>query len=150
MRTLQTFENIYLKSSSVLLFLTATAKLISASQKASVLAMPDPLMGFVSIRQISIIAGVVEVAVAIYIFSPQNVIAQLKTIAWLSFLFIAYHLGLRVIGFHGMCPCLGDPNAWLKLSDSSINTVVIYLLSYLFLVAFCCLDLIYACKLLLT
>ena len=131
MNTYQTFESLYIKSVSILLFLTGTAKLISASMKVSVLTMPDPLMNYLSIRQTSAVAGVTEVIVAAYILTAQHAIHKLRTIAWLSFLFITYHIGLYLIGFHGMCSCLGNPTAWLSLSDSTINMIVKCLLAYL-------------------
>ena len=130
MKTWRAFESVYIKSVSILLLLTGTAKLISASQKVSVLAMSDPLIGFLTVKQTSIIAGILEVSVAIYILMRQNSNRQLEIIAWLSLLFITYHIGLYLIGFHGMCSCLGNANAWLKLSDSSINLAVKCLLAY--------------------
>jgi hypothetical protein len=123
-------ENIYLKSVSILLLITGATKLVSASQKVSVLVMSDPLIGFLSVRQMSIVAGIIEMAVAFYIFTPQNVIRQLESIAWLSILFITYHIGLNLIGFHGMCKCLGNANGWLGLSDNSINMAVKCMLGY--------------------
>jgi hypothetical protein len=132
MKIWQTFENVYIKSVAILLCLTGTIKLISASQKVTVLTMSDPLIGFLTVKQASIIAGILEVAVAIYIFTRQNSNRQLELITWLSFFFIIYHVGLYLIGFHGMCSCLGNANAWLKLSDSSIDIAVKCLLMYFF------------------
>jgi hypothetical protein len=130
MKTWQTFETVYLKTVAVLLLLTGMAKLISAIQKVAALGLSDPLIRFLSFKQISIVAGIVEIAVALYIFKSSNVIRQLEMVAWLSLLFIAYHVGLYLIQFHGVCPCLGNANSWLKLSDNSINNLTLGLLAY--------------------
>lgn len=130
METWHTTEKSYLISVAVLLFLTGAAKLVSANQSVSVLAMSDPLIGFLSIRQTSIIAGVLEAIIAIYLLTSSNRFRKLEAIIWLSVLFITYHVGLYLIGFHGMCPCLGNANAWLRLSDKSINMAVKCLLAY--------------------
>jgi hypothetical protein len=130
MKTWQAFEIVYLKTVAVFLLLTGMAKLISTIQKVAALGLSDPLIRFLSFKQISIVAGIVEIAVALYIFKSSNVIRRLEMVAWLSLLFIAYHVGLYLIQFHGVCPCLGNANSWLKLSDNSINNITLGLLAY--------------------
>jgi hypothetical protein len=130
MKAWELFENAYLKSVAFLLLITSAVKFVSAIQKAAALALSDPLIRFLSFKQISVVAGIVEITVALYIFKSSNVIRQLGMVAWLALLFIAYHMGLYLIQFHGVCSCLGNANSWLKLSDNSINNLTLGLLAY--------------------
>jgi hypothetical protein len=137
MKIMTKIEDAYLKSVAILLFLAGAAKLISASQKLAVLTMPDPLIGFLSVRQIDNIVGVLEVVLAGYIFTPRKVLFQLGLVAWLSVLFIIYRIGLTLVGFRGMCPCLGNASSWLKTSDASINNIAKIMLAYFFVGSVC-------------
>ena len=106
-------------------------KLVSVTQKVQALSVHDPLISFLTFKQIFIIAGIVEVALAIYIFKSTNTFRQLVLVVWLSVVFISYHVGLYLIAFHGLCSCMGNLNSWLKMSNSSIATLRNGLLAYL-------------------
>ena len=127
-----TITFLYLKSAGVLLCITGVAKLISASQKVAALEIPDPIMTFLPNKQIATIAGILELGIAIYVLQTRNTGKQLIAIAWISLLFVAYHFGLHMLHFHGLCPCLGNADKWLRLKDNTVNNITTCLIAYLF------------------
>jgi hypothetical protein len=122
---------LFVKSAICIFVVTAVAKLAMALGGVKVLEQPDPVLGFVSIRQVLVCAAIVETAVAIFVARAQVVFA-LGSVAWLATTFLVYRLLLWALDFHGYCSCLGKLSDILhlrpKTADFSAKSVMIYLL----------------------
>lgn len=99
----------FIQSSAVLFMVTAIAK-ISALRNGA-FGEADPLFFFLARRDVLILAAAVEMAVATFLFWPnQGIQRKLTAVCWVSSLFLAYRLGLWSIDFKGDCGCLGGGN----------------------------------------
>jgi hypothetical protein len=108
-------------SSAVLLF-TALAKLFSAAHPVPVLLLSDPVFSFASRLTIFRIAACVELLTILAFLLTSSYVIRLTLIAWLSSLFLVYHLGLFLIHpYQRYCPCLGTIGQALGLSDRTVS-----------------------------
>ena len=124
----------YLRGVILVLFVLASAKVASSVQDTPLLATPDPLFGFLSVRQLTVIAALTEYGLALVLRrSSSGLIFKNANIAWLSTAFAAYRAGLHFIGYRGSCKCLGEIAGWLDLSDQAASRVT-YGLFFLLLV----------------
>ena len=95
------------------LIMTAIAKLISAFNKALINFSPDPLLSFLSVRTVTLLAGVTELALGIGFWVRRLDRLHPKMALWFGSVLSCYRLGLLLIGYHGHCPCLGNATDWL-------------------------------------
>jgi predicted membrane chloride channel (bestrophin family) len=107
------------------------AKLYSAFGGVRLLEKPDPLLWFLTVREVIIIAAVLEFAVVYVLLWNKSIILGLASVAWLSALFLLYRGGLSMIGYQGPCPCLGNVTDILHLDPEFANTVLKLMLAYL-------------------
>jgi hypothetical protein len=128
----------FLLSAGVVLLTTGLAKLLSISGGAKILALTDPIVG-ISFRHLLLVAGAVELLVAIFCLSIQRPLFQMKLVAWLATSILIYRLALVAIGWHRPCPCLGyffdAVHVNPEVADTIMKAILAYLLlgSYLFL-----------------
>ena len=122
---------IFFRSVGLLLVLAGAAKLQAATGEARILGDYDPLFHF-QLRLMLSTVGLIELLVAWGLFS--DAIAPSKKAAltlWLSGCFGAYHIGLREIGFHGYCACLGNIFATIGISNNVASKIVCAIVLYM-------------------
>jgi hypothetical protein len=120
----------FILSSGGLLFVTAVAKLVSASGNARILQYLDPVLA-IPFRNVFWSVGALEIAVALVCFFGKQEMLQAGLIAWLATNFVVYRLGLLWVGYHKPCPCLGNLTEALHISPHTGNTVLKIILAYL-------------------
>jgi hypothetical protein len=125
---IQTF---FIKSSGILLTLTALAKLFTAYTGSRIIDLHDPILGF-QFRHEFLAIGILELTIACVCLLANRVGLQLGLIAWLGTCFAVYRVGLLWIGGVQACPCLGNFSDAIHLSKAITNDItsgiVIYFL----------------------
>jgi len=119
----------FLRSVGILLFITAAAKLASSFGAAPILNLRDPIFGL-SFRTIFIIAGSVELILALWCFFGGHVLLKTMSVAALSCSIVAYRLSLGWIGYHRPCHCLGDFTDMLRIPEETADTIMKFVLGY--------------------
>lgn len=89
------------------LALTGGLKLWSVLQETRVLGVPDPLLNWLTVRQVVFAAAVLELGVALVLWRHRTARWVPWLVLWLVAFFGAYRLGLWSVGFQGHCACLG-------------------------------------------
>jgi hypothetical protein len=125
-------RDFYLRSTSVILLVTGLFKILGAVGPVPLLLRPDPLFEFVSNGQVLFGSGVLEVAVAITLWSQVSPVAKLWLASWLALLIGVYRLGLWWTGFSGYCSCLGNIGEMFDLNPGTVEMVSKLILGYLF------------------
>lgn len=125
-------QNTYLNLAAGLLAIAAGAKLHTATGEARILAQPDPVL-MLSHRTVLVAVGVLELAVAAYLFFGRNLRNKHLLVVWLGVSFLAYRLALAWIAPGKPCPCLGTLTERLPLRPDSVDLllklVIVYMLS---------------------
>ena len=121
---------VFVRSTAILLLLTAGAKLYSAGGSARILTATDPLFHLTN-RELMLAAGLLEAAIAVYLLAGRSRVAQTFLIFWLSANFILYRFGLHFI-HHKVCPCLGTLTAKLPLKPETVDEMLRLLILYWF------------------
>jgi hypothetical protein len=127
---------LFLMSAGWLLLLTAIIKFMSAMQEVRVLGQPDPLLDFLSTRQLLALTALLEAGVAAVILWAGRAVAaseKLLLVLWLAMMFLLYRLGLWWIGHQGGCSCMGNAAQWLGASPATLDIAAKVLLAYLLL-----------------
>ena len=124
------WSRLFILSVGVLLFVTGTAKIVSALGKTEVLVMPDPIFN-IPYNYFLMSIGLIELIVAIFCLTSANKNLALVLVAVLSMNILAYRTGLRFIHWRGYCPCMGTLFQTIHLSryqaDFLMRSVVLYL-----------------------
>lgn len=120
----------FLMSAGVVLGTTALAKVFSAIGPARALDTPDPLTG-IPFRQLLLLVGLVELLIAFFCLFTDKRRLSLLAVAWLSTNFLVYRLGLRFVGWHHPCACMGSLAGVLHLSDQAADNIMKVILAYL-------------------
>ena len=123
-------SDIFIKSSGVILAITAGAKLISAVGSARVLSNSDTVF-LLPFRYLFIIAACIELFVSAVCFWGKWDLVKLSLVAWLSTIFLGYRAGLIWTGYRRPCPCLGNLTETLHLDPHFADTMSKILLVYL-------------------
>ena len=123
--------NVFIYTSSVMLFLTAVAKLISSCGDVAILQEVDSVL-LVSYRTEFIVVAVIEFIVVLCCFISMSSCFKLVLIAWLATCFIVYRLGLLWVGSESYCPCLGNLTDTIGISTKFADIAMKVLLFYLF------------------
>lgn len=125
------FSRWFLSSTILILATTALLKLVAALQSLDAIRAADPLFPFLSTRQMLVCAAALEFSVVALLLRRKEGVDRSLVLLWLSALFLAYRVGLLIIGCRGPCWCLGDPFKWLGVSRMVLDRVAIGLLAYL-------------------
>jgi hypothetical protein len=97
----------------VFLVVTGGLKLVSGLQESRVLGAADPVLPWLTMRQVLFLAAVLELGVATVLLRHRSARWAPELILWLVTLFGAYRLSLWAMGFQGHCSCLGHLLDWL-------------------------------------
>jgi len=115
------------------LSLAAAFKLLTvlwvSQSSTSMLASPEPVLAFlfavpVPVGAVMLLEALAEVLVVVLLLR-SDVATQMALTAWVSTLFLAYHLLLAEIGYRGPCPCFGGLYQYLGLSVQSLNAMTL-------------------------
>jgi len=120
----------FLYSVAVLLFITAVAKLYSATGTARALDYPDALLPLTN-RHVFNLVGALELGLSAFLLmkSGQQSL-KLWLLLWLAVNFLVYRAGLWSQGSPALCDCLGNLNEKLPLSPRLINAVMLVVLAW--------------------
>jgi hypothetical protein len=122
----------FIITASILLGITAIAKIISALGSARLLLEPDPLTGL-SFRHLMLLAGLTELAISCLCLFINRQKLNAILIAWLSTSFVIYRLGLWWLNWQRPCHCLGYFTDALHMSPEMADTAMKIVLCYLLL-----------------
>jgi hypothetical protein len=115
----------------VILAASAVAKGIGASGDVGILSHPDPILGMFTNRETMLLAILLEVVIIGLVVDQREIVGKAGYIAWISTVFLAYHVGLWSIGYQGPCGCLGNVANTLGVSSGTADLVSGVLLAYL-------------------
>ena len=132
------FSSAYFGLVAAFLLIAALAKLYSASGDARILSARDPLLP-ASNREVFVAAGLVELAVAVYLTRCRDIKLKHLTVLWLSCNFIVYRLAISFIGYNKPCPCLGTVSERLPLSPHVIDRLLWAMVAIMFMGSSFCL-----------
>jgi hypothetical protein len=119
-------------SACALLLITAFAKLISSFGHSTIILTRDPIMGL-KFRDLFRIVGPLEIAVAMVCVYDRYRWLATVSLAWLTTNFLAYRIGLKVIGYQKMCNCLGNLTDSLHISSQTADVAMKIIFLYLLL-----------------
>jgi hypothetical protein len=122
----------FFRAAGWILLVTASAKLVSSFGHARALAVAEPISGF-SFRWVLLGVAAVELAVAVLCLRSEDFRLQTLIVAWLATSFMAYRLGLALLGYTGPCGCMGHITDALHLPSQQVDSVMKGILAFLLL-----------------
>jgi hypothetical protein len=126
---------------AVILTITGLLKVLSTFSSVPYLANPDPVLTFMSNKSVLLIAGNLELVIALLIFlRPQGLHARQALLALCATL-VMYRIGLWILPVSRTCPCLGRATDWLHLTPTQAESISRTLLLILALIAACSIGL---------
>ena len=125
------WHRLFVWSAALLLTVTAIGKLGATLGYAEVLAVKDAVIGFLTFRQVLLIAGLSELGVAMYCLMARSRRRATTMIAGLATCFLLYRLTAWATGIDGPCGCLGSMSDAIGLSEETAETWVNGILGYL-------------------
>ena len=127
------FQNNFIYSAAVIFFVTAAAKIFSATGTAQALSYPDQLVPLTN-RQAFYMAGGVELIISAFLLmKSEGQKIKLCLIAWFATNLLVYRAGLWWEGAPNLCDCLGSLNEKLPISPRTVNYVMLAALAWLLL-----------------
>jgi hypothetical protein len=122
----------YLFAVALVLLLAGFAKSVGLRQEAGFLSNPNSLFSFITNRQLMTGVAILEIAVAVLIFSNAFELGfKLKMVCWLSSQFAIYRAALFISKEPEACKCFGDIFGWLGMGDATIQNVTTSLFLFL-------------------
>ncbi len=121
----------YITSVVVLLATLASIKLVTALGSERILAMPDPVLSVLSVRQVVLCAAVMEALAALLLVSELRLPNKFACMVLLVVIFGGYKFAYIVLAIPAPCPCLGSLGAWLHLDNRTASIVSHVLLGYI-------------------
>ena len=122
----------FLRSAMVIFGLTGAIKLLSVMiGPAKLMGAPEGLFPYVSLGQIYLFAGLLELSVFWTLTRMHNPTYKLMLVAWLSSAFVAYRLLRLWAGAAGPCACLGNASEWLNLKPPTMEFYLKIVLGHL-------------------
>ena len=120
-------------ATQVLLILTAVGKLAGAVEWTAGHAAKEPVVHFISAREMLIVAAMLELLAVVGIWLSRTDLTKALWPFWLSMLFTGYRLELWYIGFTGYCSCFGSWSTWMHLSKEQVNLMAIFMIAFMLL-----------------
>ena len=120
----------FVYSASLLLLVTALAKIISSTGKAQILQTTDPILMF-PYRWVFYAVGGIELIVALICIFGKRLEFKLGLIAWLGTMFLMYRFGLWWIDWRRPCHCLGNLTDALHIPPQTADTAMKIFVGYL-------------------
>lgn len=140
--TAQKLTKLFVFSAGCIFLVTGLAKIISTFGKAGILEIPDPVLG-ITVRHLMLLAGLVELGISFTTIVPTLQRLTLYLTAWMATLFLFYRIGLRLVHWHGGCPCLGHVTDALHISPATAGLLAKGLFAYLFVGSYTTIGLLF-------
>jgi hypothetical protein len=121
---------LFLYSASVVLLLTAAAKFGSSAGHGKILLAADPSTGLQFGNLFRMVRSI-EVLIALACFFGRRTWLSAGLLAWLATCFVAYRIGLVVVGWRKPCSCLGNLTDALHIPPQTVDTAMKIILTYL-------------------
>jgi hypothetical protein len=122
--------NCYRYSISLLLIITAGAKLVSSGSGSKILDLNDPIFQ-IPFQYMLWGSSLMELAVSLVCLSNRQTWVQATAIAWLSTNFLMYRIGLWLVDYRQPCSCMGRLTDGLHISAEHAEIVMKVILTYL-------------------
>lgn len=119
-------------SAACILSVAGLLKIISVSGEARGLSLLDPLLQLTN-RQVFLIVGIFEVALAVCLIIGRNSTLQLLSLAWFSTVLVAYRVIIWWKGIVRPCGCLGAASDWFPWLSKHQDRLMQFALMYLFI-----------------
>lgn len=117
-----------MRLAGLLLVSVGALKIISAFSGVRYLLQIDPVLSFLSIKSVLVLAGSVEIGLAaVILLRPQIWEARCGLLS-LCIMFSVYRVGMIALGVPSPCPCLGRASDWLHLTPHAVDTIALSLL----------------------
>jgi len=123
-------KNSFRLSAGAILAFTGIAKMLSALGDAPILQSQDPLL-ILEFRHLMLAAGALELVIAGFCLLNKSQAVAMILVAWLATNLLIYRLGLRWLGWHLPCSCLGNLTDVLHISPQTADTAMKIILAYL-------------------
>jgi hypothetical protein len=127
-----------LVSFSVILFLSASAKVMSAFGHVRILDTNDPVFS-ITFRHMFWCLALLELTVSLVCIQRNLALLASGFVAWLSTCFLVYRFGLIWVAYHKPCPCLGNLTDALHISPEIGDMAMKITLGYLLVGSYGCL-----------
>jgi hypothetical protein len=122
--------NYFKYSAGILLLITSFAKIASTTGNARILQTLDPLL-MSPFRTIFWVAGGLELLIALTCFVNVKLFVPMGLIAWISSVFVAYRICLRLVNYNMPCKCMGNLTDAIRISPETAQIVTSTILLYL-------------------
>jgi len=124
-----------MRTAGVVLAIVGVAKIMSAFSGVRYLAQADPVLSFLSNKDLLLLAGGVEVLLAGALLLWPHLWYARYGLFSLCTTFAVYRVGMVVMGVHSPCPCLGRASDWLHLKPKQVDSLSFSLLAGLSFIA---------------
>ncbi len=123
------------RSFAIILLITAVAKIVSAMGVSTILLTSDPVF-LVSFRLLLLFVAFLELCVATICLFGKSSFIKVSSVAWLSTLFLLYHVGMRLTGYHRPCGCMGNLTDAIHLPPQMAAFTTDIILAYLLITSY--------------
>jgi hypothetical protein len=131
MKRLSQWRTHFACSISILLLVSAAAKLIGIFQNKPFLAMPDGVFPSFETQQLLIAAIIIEITMAAFIFVKRSKSSSALACLWLTAIFLLYHILASLLYVQQPCHCLGGIFDWTRIPQKILNELPVFLLAYM-------------------
>ena len=136
-RTTTRMIKVFVYSVASILLLTACAKIAASFGSIGILKVYDPLLTFLTVRQLVLAAAFLEIGASVFIWlNAGSEDRQLMAIAWISTVFICFRFGRFFGGFIEPCHCLGRVPEVIGLRPEFADNFIELLLGYMFILSY--------------
>ena len=129
-------RGIFIRITTGILVVTATAKLFSAMGDVPILSKSTAVFAALTYRQILVLAAMFEGGVAAFLLSDRTEHSKTLAILWASSIIGIYRFGSWLIQPDVPCPCLGNLTGWIGLSPKSADRISLIMLLFMLLGSF--------------
>jgi len=126
-----TYRTIFATSVSLLLLFTAIAKIVAIVQPRSYLALSDPVISSITTRQSMLVAIILEMSVAVFVFVRRKRLSAMVGCSWLVSIFVGYRMLAYALFTKKLCPCMGGVLDWTRLPQALLDIIPIIILCYI-------------------
>jgi hypothetical protein len=120
---------------AVVLLLTGVSKLIDGAGNNPLLLDLDPVIPFLTTRQLMLVVGCIEVVLAVYIFRSHLISNRSMAVLWFVCMVSAYKICAYCMHARRPCSCLGFVGRAMKLSTIQMDRLTWLILAVLAILA---------------
>lgn len=124
------FIDVFVSSTSAILFFTAAAKLLSSLGAAPILHEQDPIFGM-PYEDVFLLSGFIEMTIAYFCFFGKRFDTKIYLICWLATALGLYRLGLILVHYRKPCSCLGSLTDYIHLDSAASDLIMDVIFTYL-------------------